>query len=109
MPLRPRRHCGRWALPGLLLLLVGCGGVGGRVGPVDLGLVSSGAELLAAASTKIERDDEVNIGRGVAARLLAQYGVWHEPMLRQYVNLVGQALVQSVGRDDITRRSWPAC
>jgi predicted Zn-dependent protease len=69
---------------------------------VDLGLVSSGAELLAAASTKIERDDEVNIGRGVAARLLAQYGVWHEPMLRQYVNLVGQALVQSVGRDDIT-------
>lgn len=97
-----QRHCGRWALPGLLLLLVGCGGVGGRVGPVDLGLVSSGAELLAAASTKIERDDEVNIGRGVAARLLAQYGAWNEPMLRQYVNLVGQALVQSVGRDDIT-------
>lgn len=97
-----RRHCGRWALPGLLLLLVGCGGVGGRVGPVDVGLVSSGAELLAAASTKIERDDEVNIGRGVAARLLAQYGAWHEPTLRQYVNLVGQALVQSVGRDDIT-------
>jgi len=97
-----QRHCGRWALPGLLLLLVGCGGVGGRVGPVDLGLVSSGVELLAAASTKIGRDDEVNIGRAVAARLLAQYGAWHEPTLRQYVNLVGQALVQSVGREDIT-------
>jgi len=95
------RQWGRWALPAVLLLLAGCGGVGGQIGPVDLGLVSSGVQLLAAASTKIGRDDEVNIGRAVAARILAQYGAWHEPMLRQYVNLVGQSLVQSVGRDDI--------
>ncbi len=93
---------GRWALPVILLGLVGCGGIGGQIGPVDLGLVSSGVELFAAAATKIERDDEVNIGRGVAARLLAQYGAWHEPTLRQYVNLVGQTLVQSVGRGDLT-------
>ena len=97
-----RRCWGRWVLLGLVLAMVGCGGVGGRIGPVDLGLVSSGVALVAAATTKIERDDEVNIGRGVAARLLAQYGAWHEPTLRQYVNLVGQALTQSVGRDDIT-------
>ena len=97
------RHAwGRWALAGLLIVLVGCAGAGGRVGPVDLGLVTSGIELLAAASTKIDRDDEVKIGRGVAARILAQYGEWHDPTLRQYVNLVGMTLVQSVGRDDIT-------
>jgi len=76
--------------------------MGGQIGPVDLGLVSRGVELFAAASTKIGRDDEVNIGRGVAARILAQYGAWNEPVLRQYVNLVGQSLVQSVGRDDLT-------
>ncbi|HEX9901068.1 MAG TPA: M48 family metalloprotease [Candidatus Methylomirabilis sp.] len=97
-----RNAWGGWVLPGLFLALAGCGGVGGRIGPVDLGLVSSGVELLAAGATKIQRDDEVNIGRGVAARILAQYGAWHEPTLRQYVNLVGQTLVQSVGRDDIT-------
>lgn len=96
-----RRQWGRWALSGALLLLAGCGGLSGQIGPVDLGLISSGVELFAAASTKIGRDDEVNIGRGVAARILAQYGAWHEPMLREYVNLVGQSLVQSVGRDDI--------
>ena len=92
----------RWAFPGLLALLVGCGGAGGRVGPVDLGLVSSGVGLLAAASTKIEREDEIRIGRGVAARLLAQYGAWNESWLRLYVNLVGQAVVQGVGREDLT-------
>jgi len=92
----------RWILAGLLMVLVGCAGTGGRVGPVDLGLVTSGIQLLAAASTKIDRDDEVNIGRGVAARLLAQYGEWNDPTLRQYVNLVGMTLVQSVGRDDLT-------
>lgn len=92
------------AVAGLVLLAAGCGGMSGQIGPVDLGVVSSGVELLAAATTKIERDDEVNIGRGVAARLLAQYGAWNDPILRQYVNLVGQALVQSVGRPDITYR-----
>ena len=61
-------------MPGALLLLAGCGGMGGQIGPVDLGLVSSGVELLAAGTTKIGRDEEVNIGRGVAARILAQYG-----------------------------------
>ncbi len=78
-----RRCCARWAMPGLVLAMVGCGGMSGRIGPVDLGLVSSGVELVASATTKIERDDEVNIGRGVAARILAQYGAWHEPTLRQ--------------------------
>ena len=96
-----RGHWGRRTLSGALLLLAGCGGMGGQIGPVDLGLVSSGVELFAAASTKIGRDDEVNIGRGVAARILAQYGAWREPTLRQYVNLVGESLLQSVGRDDI--------
>jgi predicted Zn-dependent protease len=97
-----RMVLGRWALSGLMLTIASCGGVGGQIGPVDLGLVSSGIELLAAASTKIDRDDEVNIGRGVAARILAQYGEWQNPTLRQYVNLVGMTLIQSVGRDDIT-------
>ncbi len=92
---------GRWALPAALLLLGGCEGMSGRIGPVDLGLVSSGMQLVAASSTKIERDDEVAIGRGVAARILAQYGAWREPMVRQYVSLVGLSLVQSVGRSDI--------
>lgn len=92
----------RGVTAGLLLTVASCGGVGGQIGPVDLGLVSSGVELLAAGATKIQREDEVNIGRGAAARILGQYGAWHEPTLRQYVNLVGQTLVQSVGRDDIT-------
>lgn len=92
----------RWSLAGLLLTVASCGGVGGQIGPVDLGLVSSGVELLAAGATKIQREDEVNIGRGAAARILGQYGAWHDPTLRQYVNLVGQTLVQSIGRDDIT-------
>jgi predicted Zn-dependent protease len=56
---------------------------------------------MAAAATKIERDDEIAIGRGVAARLLGQYGIWPDPVLRSYVSLVGQALVQSAGRGDL--------
>ncbi|MBI4537750.1 MAG: M48 family metalloprotease [candidate division NC10 bacterium] len=92
----------RWAIAGALLLLTGCEGVGGRIGPVDLGVVSSGFQTLAAATTKIGVDDEVRIGRGVAARLLAQYGFWADPALGQYVTLVGQVLVQPAGRRDLT-------
>ncbi len=97
-----RHSWGRWALPPLLFALGGCAGAGGRIGPVDLGVVSSGAELLAAASTRIDRNDEVTIGRGVAARILAQYWEWHDQALDQYVTLVGQTLVLGVGRDDTT-------
>ena len=85
----------------LLLTLSGCEGVSGRIGPVDLGVVSSGLQTLVAATTKIDRDDEVRIGRGVAARLLAQHGRWSESALNRYVSLVGQALVQAAGRRDI--------
>ncbi len=96
------RRGGQWAIAGVLLLLAGCEGAGGRIGPVDIGVLSSGIQTLGAATTKIERNDEVNIGRGVAARLLAQYGAWNDPALREYVTLVGQALVLSAGRRDIT-------
>lgn len=85
----------------LLLPLLGCEGVSGRIGPVDLGVVSSGLQTVAAATTTIEREDEIKIGRAVAARLLAQHGPWREPALQRYVNLVGQALVASGGRRDI--------
>jgi predicted Zn-dependent protease len=76
--------------------------MGGKVGPVDLGVLGGVAGLMTAAATKIEQEDEVKIGRGVAARLLGQYGIWPDPVLRSYVTLVGQALVQSVGRQGLT-------
>lgn len=85
---------------------------GGAASEADLPLMIRFRDVpakVASTATKIERDDEVNIGRGVAARLLAQYGAWHEPTLRQYVNLVGQTLTQSVGRDDITYHVQPDC
>lgn len=95
------RQANSLILAGCTLLLAGCEGMGGKAGPIDLGVLGGVAGLMTAAATKIGQEDEVKIGRGVAARLLGQYGIWPDPVLRSYVTLVGQALVQSVGREGL--------
>lgn len=48
--------------------------------------------------------EEVRFGREVAARVLARYGMYENPMLMKYVNLVGYAVAQTTNRPEIDFR-----
>lgn len=45
--------------------------------------------------------EEVRFGREVAARIIARYGLYDDPRLMKYVNLVGQTLARSTNRPEI--------
>lgn len=47
---------------------------------------------------------EINFGRNVAARILARYPLHGDEALNHYVNLVGNALIVSGGRPELTFR-----
>jgi predicted Zn-dependent protease len=48
--------------------------------------------------------EEVRFGREVAARVIARFGLYENPGIMKYVNLVGQALSQSTNRPEIEFR-----
>ncbi len=60
---------------------------------------SSAGEL-----TKDDVSEEVRFGREVGARLLGKYGLYHDPSLMKYVNLVGRALARNTNRPEIEFR-----
>ncbi len=98
----------------VLLVIVAAGCAGGpsitdvagasgiSVGGVDSRVITGAAKTVAALNTHIETGDEIRIGRAAAARILGRYGRWADAKRTEYVNLVGQGLVQSVGREDLT-------
>jgi len=58
--------------------------------------LSSGDELGEADVT-----EEVRFGREVAARVVARYGLYENPKLMKYVNLVGRVLVMNTNRPEL--------
>jgi predicted Zn-dependent protease len=48
--------------------------------------------------------EEVRFGREVAARVIARYGLYENPKLVKYVNLVGHVLAQTTSRPEIEFR-----
>jgi predicted Zn-dependent protease len=59
-------------------------------------LSSSGDEMVEADIT-----EEVRFGREVAARVVARYGLYENPKLMKYVNLVGRVLAASTNRPEL--------
>ncbi|MDI6757704.1 MAG: M48 family metalloprotease, partial [Endomicrobiia bacterium] len=62
--------------------------------------LSLGAKLIGAA-TPISDDDEIALGREVAANLLARFGHYDDYAVTRYVNLVGQTLERRAARRNI--------
>ena len=50
---------------------------------------------------KSDITEEVRFGREVAARIIARYGLYDNPQMMKYVNLVGQSLALSTNRPEI--------
>lgn len=58
--------------------------------------VSSNDEVI-----KSDIEEEIRFGREVAARVIARYGLYDNPQLLKYVNLVGQVLAMNTNRPEI--------
>jgi predicted Zn-dependent protease len=68
---------------------------------LDMDKVVSGSAKLVKAAVGISDEEEIKIGRDVAANLAARYGLVEDPAKLQYLNLVGQTVVRQCGRNDI--------
>ncbi len=62
------------------------------------------AQRVAPAVITISTEQEVEIGRGIAATIAGYYGVVQDPQLTRYVNLVGLAVASVDPRTDIAYR-----
>ncbi len=58
--------------------------------------VSTGDEELSS-----DVDEEVRFGREVAARVIARYGLYENPKLMKYVNLVGSVIARTTNRPEL--------
>src|SRR5262249_13200644 len=68
---------------------------------VDLDKVVLGGTKLAKAAEGVSDEEEIKIGRDVAANLAARYGIVEDAAKVKYVNLVGQAVVRQCYRKKI--------
>jgi len=68
---------------------------------IDVGKVVSGGAKLAKAAGGLSDQDEIKLGREVAANLAARYGLVEDAGKARYVNLVGQAVVTQSDRKKI--------
>ena len=68
---------------------------------LDMQKVVSGGAKLAKVVGGLSDEQEVQVGREVAANLAARYGLLQDPTKVQYVNLVGQAIVGHCERKKI--------
>lgn len=62
------------------------------------------AATLAEAQKDWTPEEEKAVGEATAAKLVAVFGLYENPAMVKYVNLVGQAVAQYAGRQDITYR-----
>jgi predicted Zn-dependent protease len=74
--------------------------------PAPLTAAESGANFRQRMSTGDEElisdiAEEVRFGREVAARVIARYGLYENPTLMKYVNLVGLALSRNTNRPEL--------
>jgi predicted Zn-dependent protease len=68
---------------------------------LDVSKAVSGGSKLTQAVGGLSDDDEIKIGKEVAANLAARYGLVEDAAQVQYVNLVGQAVVRHCDRKKI--------
>jgi predicted Zn-dependent protease len=68
---------------------------------LDVGKVVSGGAKLAQAVGGLSDEDEITVGREVAANLAARYGLVEDAGKLRYVNLVGEAVVSLCDRKKI--------
>ena len=68
---------------------------------LDMGKVVSGGSKLSKAAFGVSDEEEIKIGREVAANLAARYGLVDDAATVHYVNLVGQAVVRHCDRKKI--------
>jgi predicted Zn-dependent protease len=77
--------------------------------PLPLSAAESGSQFRQRVSTNDEElssdvTEEVRFGREVAARVIARFGLYENPQLMKYVNLVGQVIAQSTNRPELDFR-----
>jgi len=68
---------------------------------LDVNKVVSGSAKLVKAAVGISDEEEIKIGRDVAANLAARYGLDEDPVKLHYLNLVGQVVAHRCSRNDI--------
>ncbi|MCJ7440031.1 MAG: M48 family metalloprotease [Thermoanaerobaculaceae bacterium] len=83
-------------VPAALLLLAGCSGV--NLGPISTGDVIKAGTAVAASQREFTPEEEQQLGRVVAARVLGTYPLWEDTARTRYLNLVGQVVARQVGR-----------
>ena len=86
----------------LSALVIACG----LITPLSLSAAESDAKFRQRASANDEIlttdiAEEVRFGREVAARIIARFGMYNDPQLMKYVNLVGNVLAMSTNRPEI--------
>jgi predicted Zn-dependent protease len=79
-----------------LLPLVGCSGV--NLGPISTEDVLKAGTAVAASQRDFTPEEERQLGRVVAARVLGTYPLWEDSARTRYLNLVGQVVARQVGR-----------
>jgi predicted Zn-dependent protease len=79
-----------------LLPLAGCAGV--NLGSISTGDVVKAGTAVAASQREFTPEEERQLGRVVAARVLGTYPLWDSPARTRYLNLVGQVVARQVGR-----------
>jgi predicted Zn-dependent protease len=95
--MRPLTCLSRLAwLAAAAFLMGGCGGVS-AVAPVAA-IAYKGVSKAAVASRPINDSEEYYVGRAVAARILSQYKLDHNPKLTKYVNEVGNTVARKSTR-----------
>jgi predicted Zn-dependent protease len=90
---------------GLFILAPGCQAIGKsleQMGYGKEGKIVQAAGAAGAAMAPFSVDEEVEIGRTMAARLIeGSGGVYPNENLNRYVNLVGRTVAMNVSRDDL--------
>ncbi len=93
----------------IITLLALIAAVGMTAGPLALHAAETEEQFRhrISASDEVGSSDiaeEVRFGREVASRVVARFGLYENPVMMKYVNLVGRVLVQSTNRPEIEFR-----
>jgi len=86
----------------VLLPLAGCSGV--SLGPLSTEDVVKAGSAVAAGQREFTPEEEQQLGRVVAARVLGTYPLWEDSSRTRYLNLVGQVIARQVGRPNTVWR-----
>ena len=79
-----------------LLPLAGCAGV--NLGSITTGDVVKAGSAVEASQREFTPEEERQLGRVVAARVLGTYPLWDDPARTRYLNLVGRVVARQFGR-----------